>query len=252
MKKSLAAALLLAGFLTSGCATKLTAKAIYPGDEKKADEINQVTTAWRDEAGNVTLCVYGLPAGANAWLAEGRSYSLVYPAATSPQLEIVHHETIPRYRVTAADVRDACAPTMNSMTEIPVQSINADEFGDTDYCRISDNALATYFENRVEAPAIYMFDYSFGTEMSRSYRMNVVYVHEAPIFKDARAVEIATDPRRIPSRPAYILALPFALALDLVSSPIQILAQLSLRSDQPMPAARPYPRGCPPAKYPGR
>ena len=227
MNISGAAIAMLMAFLISGCATFLTLDAIDPGDEEdKYDTVYDVPTAWRDGPGNVTLCVTGMPAGANYWVGSARDFSIRYPGASSPSLEVFYHDSIPQYRVTAADVKGNCAEAMKEMTALPIHRIHAREFGEGDYSEMSDEALAEFFENRADAPAIYMFDYRFGKEFGTDLT-NIVYVHEAPLHKNARAVEIATGMRKVEGEPGYVLLLPFALAFDVVTFPVQLLFALT-------------------------
>ncbi len=220
---------LLMAFLTGGCATLLTLDAIDPGDEEdEFDTVYDVLTAWRDAAGNVTLCVTGMPAGANYWVSNSRDYSIRYPGASSLALEVFYHDSIPQYRVKAADVGGKCAETMKSMAPLPIHRIHAREFGDGDYSEMSDEALAEFFEIRAEAPAIYMFDYRVSWS-SDSELSNVVYVHEAPLHGNARAVEIATRARKVEGEPGHVLLLPFAAAFDVVTFPVQLLFALTYR-----------------------
>jgi len=227
MKTAAMTIALLIAFLTSGCATVLTLDAINPGEEKdEIDTVYDVQTAWRDRSGNVTLCVTGMPAGANYWVSNTRDYSIRYPGASSPALEVFYHDSIPQYRITAADVKGRCPGAMKNMTPLPIHRVHAREFGNGDYFEMSDKALAEFFENRAEAPAIYMFDYQVSWS-SNSELTNFVYVHEAPLHADARAVEVATAPREREGHAGYALLLPFAAAFDVVTFPVQLLFALT-------------------------
>jgi uncharacterized protein YceK len=227
LRRSLQLLALSAAVLAGGCATVLTMEAIDPGDEEDdSDYVANVESAWRDEPGNVTLCVTGMPAGANYWLGSSRDFRIVYPGAASPSVTVLHHEAIPEYRITAADVRGRCAATMNGVTPLPVLRIHAREFGGGDYFEMSDAALSEFFEKRAEAPAVYTFDYRSGGAEFGSDLMTVVYVHEEPLHGDARAVEIATGDRKRNGSPAHVLALPFAVVYDVVTFPLQVLVAL--------------------------
>lgn len=226
-KYSLRLLALTAALLAGGRATALTVDAISPGEgEEGFDYVASVTAAWRDADGNVTVCVTGMPAGANYWLGSSRSYRLVYPAASSPDLKVFYHEAIPEYQVTAADVKGECPSEMPGMTPLPVGQIHAREFGKGDYSEMSDEALAAFFADRAEAPAVYMFEYRFGKEYGADL-MKVVYVHETPVQGTARAVEFATRGRKRNGSPAHALLLPFAVAWDVVTFPVQLLAVLA-------------------------
>lgn len=210
-----------------GCATALTVDAIRPGEDADAfDTVYEVKTAWQDATGNVTLCVTGMPAGANYWMGNTREYSIHYPGASSPTLEVFYHDSIPQYPVTAADVKGRCPKTMKGMMALPIHRVHAREFGDGDYFEMSDEALAVFFENRAEAPAVYMFDYRVSWS-SDSELTNIVYVHEAPLQRNARAVEVATGMRAREGSAAYALLLPFAVVYDVVTFPVQLLAALA-------------------------
>ena len=218
---------LLAALPAGGCATALTVDAIIPGEgEDDFDYVANVDSAWRDEAGNVTLCVTGMPAGGNYWLGPTRDFRIVYPGAAAPALTVFYHESIPEYRITAADVGGGCPKTMKGMSPLPVLRIHAREFGDGDYFEMSDAKLAEFFDTSAEAPAVYMFYYrvSWSTDSDLT---NIVYVHEAPLYGAARAVEIATHGRKRDGSPAHVLLLPFAVAYDVVTFPVQLLFALT-------------------------
>lgn len=216
-------------FLTGGCATALTLDAMDPGEEEdESDYIADVRTAWRDEAGNVTLCVAGMPAGGNYWLGGTRNYTVAFPAAASPVLKVFYHEAIPQYHLTAADVKGTCP---NAGEPLPIHTVRAEEFakepGGKSWSGMSDAALTEFFETRAEAPAIYKFLYNPSWGDSGADLMNVVYVSEEPVFRQTRAIEIATDFRKVEGRPAYAMLLPFAVVFDIVMFPVQLLAVLS-------------------------
>lgn len=222
-------AFLLATMLqTGGCATALTLDAIDPGEEEdKSDYVNGITAAWRDEAGNVTVCVTGMPAGGNSWMGGTRNYSISYPGASSPELKVSYHDAIPQYRLMATDVGGGCP---NAGEPLPVHIAYAREFarepGGKSWSGMSDEALTEFFETRAEAPAIYEFMYDPSWSDSGVELMNVVYVSEEPVFGQARAVEIATDMRKVEGRPAYAMLLPFAVVFDIVMFPVQLAAAL--------------------------
>lgn len=227
MRISLAAALLLALFPTSGCATVMTAKTIYPGEGEDSDEVSKVNTAWRDDAGNITLCVTGMPAGVNFWLGRERNYSIHYPAASSPRLEARHRETVPEYRVTAADVGRGCPNDMKGMTPLPIHHIRARDFAAGENFEVSYDAQAKFFNERAEAPAVYVLDRRENREYGRDWT-SFFHVREAPLKGNARVVEITTRKRKKEGNVGYVLMLPAAVAFDIVSSPVQLLVAVML------------------------
>lgn len=219
---------MLVAFLTSGCATALTIDAISPGEEKdESDYVDNVETAWRDEAGNVTLCVTGMPAGGNHWLGSSRNYSIVYPGASPPEPLYELHEAIPNHFVTAADVKGGCSPSMAGMTQIPVQTVYDHEFRDTPYSGRPDRAMATFLKDYAPAPAVYMYRGKIDSGAYSGEFMKMFYARETPIEDDIYVVEIVTADRKREGRPGYVLLLPFAVVFDIVMFPVQLLAVLS-------------------------
>jgi hypothetical protein len=91
---------------------------------------------------------------------------------------------------------------------------------------MSNAVLTEFSETRAEAPAIYKFLYNPSVGDSGVDLMNVVYVSEEPVFQQARAIEIATDFRKVEGRPAYAMLLPFAVVFDIVMFPVQLAAAL--------------------------
>jgi hypothetical protein len=190
------AILLCAVLLTRGCATALTLDASAPG--KETDEINyveKVTSAWHDEAGNVTLCVIGLPAGTNHGLDGSRSYSIFYPGASPPEPLFALHEAIPIHIGVATDVKGACSPSMKSMTPIPVHTVHDSEFRDTPYTGRPDRAMATFLENYAPAPTVFMYQFKVDAGAYSGEHMKLFYVRETAIWDDIRVVEILTAQR---------------------------------------------------------
>lgn len=220
------ATLLLAG----GCATSLTMKAVDPGTEEmdmEFDYVADVTAAYRDEAGNVTVCVTGKPAGSNYWIPGDRAYSLHFPAAAEPGLRVSYHKTIPEYQITAEDVGGRCRAPAAGWMELPVRTVEAADFaenpGDRSWSGMSDKALKAFIESDAEAPAIYRFNYDPFSGDSSAELMTIVYVSEKPVAGEVRAVEIATSRRLVKGQPAYALLLPFAVVYDVVTFPLQLI-----------------------------
>jgi len=214
---------LAAALALGGCATSLTWSKIEPGDDKRdADYPSEVTAAYRDANGNVTVCVNGREAGAFFF---DTQFALSFPAAASPQFDrdAGTHRMIPEYRVTAADVHGGCPGKLDGLLELPVLVVRAKDFGNADYAGMSDKALAEFFEHRARAPAIYMFYYRpFSSDPTLLFKL--VYVSEKTAHDPVRAVEIATRERQLKPQPAFIAALPFAAVFDLVMFPFEILA----------------------------
>lgn len=215
--------------LLSGCATALTVDAISPGEEADdSDYVSGVTAAYRHQAGDVAVCVTGMPAGANYWISGYREYVLRYPAASTPDLKVMYHEAIPEYRVTAADVDGNCPAGRDGWTALPIHTVHAREFarepGGETWSGMSDAKLRDFVETRAEAPAVYVFNYKSGYSDDAIDLTNIVYVGEKPVQGTARAVEIATQMRTVEGKPGYILLLPFAVVYDVVTFPLQLLA----------------------------
>jgi uncharacterized protein YceK len=225
--KSWILVILAASFSMSGCATALTSAKISPGEEKQYDYVADVTAAYRDIAGNVVICVTGMPAGANYWIPGNRNYTLNFPASSSPNLEVFYHKTIPRYQVTMADVKNTCPEKQEGLMALPVLTVHARDFGNEDYSGMSDEALKEFFRTRAKAPAIYTFFYKAGWVSGPSEFFNIVYVSEKPIHGKANAVEIATGFRKVKGEPGYVLLVPFAVLFDIVTFPIQLLFALT-------------------------
>lgn len=204
-----------------GCASTLVINAIEPF-EMESDHVSRVTDAYRDTEGNVRVCVIGEPATAYVLPREypdfDQVYSLVYPAARTPELAAGGHESIPQYRITSADVNGGCPPAGPHLTSLPVFHPQMRQFGDMGYHGISDAALVDLFDSNAGLPAIYVF----GPEFSGPHR-RIVYVPEGPERGLARAVEVATVPREVEGQPAFIMLLPVALAIDIVTSPVQFV-----------------------------
>lgn len=219
--------LLAAMLQTSGCATARTLDAISPGEEEdRSDYVAEVETAWRDEDGNVTLCVTGMPAGGNYRLGSARNYSIVYPGASPPEPEYVLHEAIPIHPVTAENVKGGCAPSMTGMTQIPVHTVYDREFRDTPYSGRPDRAMATFLKNYAPAPAVYMYRGKADSGAYSGEFMHMFHARETPIEDDIYVVEIGTAHRKVDGQPGYVLLLPFAVVFDIVTSPVQLMAMM--------------------------
>lgn len=185
--------LLGAALLTCGCATALTKDAISPGNEEdEFDYVADVTAAYRDAAGNVTLCVTGRPAGTNSWLGGTRNYSIVYPGASSPEPMFALHEDIPIYDLTVADVKGACPPPMQGMAPISVHTVYGHEFRNTPSSVFPNRGLSTFLENYSPVPAVYMYRDKIDTEIFSGDVMKLYYTRETPFWDDIRTIEIPT------------------------------------------------------------
>ncbi len=224
--------LVTTALLLSGCATALTMNAIDPGEEAdQSDYVADVKQAYRDEAGNVAVCVTGMPAGENYWTSGNHDYVLRYPAASMPDLKVMYHETIPEYRVTMADVDGNCPAGRGGWTPLPVHTVHAREFagepGGQTWSGMSDTKLKDFVESRAEAPAVYKFNYKSDHSDDAIDPTNIVYVGEDPGKGGARAVEIATQMRTVKGKPGYVLLLPFVVSFDIVMFPLQLVVAMA-------------------------
>ena len=185
--------LLGVGLFACSCASTLTSNSVDPAEkETEYNYVEDVTAAWRDRAGNVTLCVVGLPAGESRGPAGSRRYSIVYPGASPPEPLFSLDETIPVHIGDASDARDACSPSMQGMTPIPIYTVYEPEFLEAPYSGLPDRAMATFLENYAPAPAVYIFRFRVASGAYSGEHLTLFYVRETVIWDDIRVVEILT------------------------------------------------------------
>lgn len=190
--------LLGVALLTSGCTTTWMLEAGSPGAEEDGyNYVEDVTAAWRDNAGNVTLCVIGLPIGMSRERDGLRSYSIIYPGASPPEPLFALHEAIPIHIGGPGNVKGTCLPSMEDMTPVPVYTVYEQEFHDTPYRGLPGRAMATFLENYAPAPAPAIYTY-LSTVDSGPYsgeHLTLYYVQETVTWDDVHVVEIFTAQR---------------------------------------------------------
>lgn len=238
MKGIAAKIILLAalGLLAPGCATVVVSSQIWPGEEQDADHVFGVSAAYRGEAGEVLICLEGMPAGKSWWFGPV-AYSIAFPAgayaersAEASDLRIFHHKALPVFDVTKNEIRGACpAPgskAQAALTPLPLVTLNSERFGSRTFSGMPDEKLRTFFAVQAQRSALY-------TLLSRPYESadhetkDLVYLHEAPIFRGEPSVHIQTGLRDVEGQPLWALMFPLALAFDVVTSPIQLLFVLT-------------------------
>jgi hypothetical protein len=222
----LLAGLTLLATALSGCATYNTAQNIRPwGDEALGmDSISQVTTAWREAGGDLRICVMGTPAERSdnmAMLFPGAAYSIVFPAglyetgaADAPKLYRTKAAE-PEFNLTAEHIEGPCPTPPADWTAIPVRRVAPGDLGVESFAFADDTALAALFAEGPDGPAVFEFA---GHPSSGLY-----YRAPVPAFDGSAVVEIDLALREVEPRPAWILALPFALVFDVATSPVQLV-----------------------------
>lgn len=221
---ALTGAMLLVSTL-SGCATYNTAQNIRPwGDEAMdMDSVAEVTAAWREADGTLRICVTGTPAERSenmAMLFPGADYGIVFPAglyetgaADAPKLYRTKAAE-PTFNPTAAEIEGPCPTPPTGSAAVPVRHVRPGDLGVDSFAFAKGAALATLFASEPAGPAIFEF-----ADHPSSY---IYYRAGAPSFDGSAVVEIGLAPRAVEPRPAWILALPFALVFDVATSPVQL------------------------------
>lgn len=210
----------------SGCATYNTAQNIRPwGDNALGmDSVSQVTAAWREAGGDLRICVMGTPAERSenmAMLFPGADYSIVFPAgpyetgaADAPKLYQTKAAE-PTFNLTAAEIEGPCPTPPPGSAAVPVRHVRPGDLGVDNFAFADDVALAALFASEPAGPAIFEFADHPSSEL--------YYRAATPAFDGATVVEIDLALRAVEPRPAWILALPFALVFDVVTSPVQLV-----------------------------
>ena len=211
--------------MVSGCATYNTAQNIRPwGDEAHGmDSVSGVTAAWREVDGTLRICVTGTPAERSenmAMLFPGADYGIVFPAglyesgaADAPKLYRTKAAE-PTFNPTAAEIEGPCPETLVDGTTVPVRHVRPGDLSVDSFAFAEGAALAALFASEPAGPAIFEF---VDHPSSALY-----YRGGAPAFDGSAVVEIDLAPRAVEPRPAWILALPFALVFDVATSPVQL------------------------------
>jgi hypothetical protein len=222
----------------SGCATYHTSTLIWPSvAEHKGeamDHVYEVTAAYRDPAGNVLICARGMPAGRPYWQGEGEFSLLVTNGlfagdSAKPHLRRGTWGLFQEYAPPADDVRSSCpAAHRGSYAALPVEKVKAERFGSEVLGDMSIEKVREFFRMQAIGPAVYVIvgKHWRGTTVETPV---IFYVHDSIIAGDSRAVQIRTGFRKVESQPAWLVALPFAAAIDLVTLPIQIVVALVMR-----------------------
>lgn len=219
---------MLAAFLTSGCASIAVRSNLYSVDYEDKNFIAYIIAAYRDDAGNVTICLRGRPAGADSPIKDRRDYSFVFPATSEPKLENTSRGAIMRYRPTVTDIKEYCPDMAKGMTPLPIHTVRAEDFMETGeigegFSDMSDEKLTMFFENRTEGPAIYKFMYVPDSYTDTGELMTVVYVHDSPAFEGRWAVETGVNQPNFKAKKGFMLLMPFAVAFDIVTFPVVFL-----------------------------
>lgn len=237
--KRIAARLVLFGLvalLATGCATFNVSQQIWPSDKKASDYVAKVTAAYRDEADDVLVCLVGAWAESPSW-APVEDYSIAFPAsayagrsAEARELNVYHHKALPVFEVTGHEVRGPCpAPGSEAhaaLAPLPVETVGSDRFGSKRFSEMSDEELQSFFESQERRRAVYVI-LSRPWGFSDHESVDLVYLHDAPIFRGRRAVQIELGPRPLEGRPLWALALPFAVIFDAIALPVYLLFALS-------------------------
>ena len=196
MHYRLCAFLLGVALLTGGCmATRMLEGASQGAEEDEHNYVEAVTAAWLDNAGNITLCVIGLPAGTSRGPGGLRSYSIIYPGASPPEPLFGLHEAIPIHVGDTGNVKGTCPPSMEDMTRVWVYTVYEQEFHDTPYRGLPDRAMATFLENYAPAPAIYTYLSTVDSGPYSGEHLTLYYVQETVTWDDVHVVEIFTAQR---------------------------------------------------------
>jgi len=198
------------GFLAPGCATFTVSEQIWPGEDKGFDYIAEVSAAYRDRAGEVLGCLEGKPAGSSWWFGQ-EAYSIAFPAdlyeqrpTEAPELRIMYHEALPVFDLTAREVRGRCpkpgSAVQASLTPLPLETIRSDRFGSRAFSGMSEDKLRDFLDAQAHRPAFYVFLSRF-LEGDDFDSIHLVYLHETPVFRGQRAVQIETGSRQVEGQP---------------------------------------------------
>ncbi len=210
----------------SGCATYNTAQNIRPwGDEARGmDYVSEVTAAWREADGTLRICVIGTPAERSenmAMLFPGAAYSIVFPAdlyetgtADAPKLYRTKAAE-PEFNLTAPEIEGPCPTPPAEWTAVPVRHVEPGDLGVDSFAFAGNDALAVLFAAEPAGPTVFEFAGDLSSDL--------YYRAATPVFDGSAVVEIDLALREVEPRPAWILALPFALVFDVVTSPVQLV-----------------------------
>lgn len=227
----LIAALLLAG----GCATPETWEHVSPDPEGYRDYVESVTAAYRRADDSVVICVTGQKAAVPP-LVFGRlpvePFSLVLPADATARVQSGEHAVLPRFVPSPAEIGGPCPAPDTAGAALPVRVVQSRDFGHPEFERIPDAALAEALASQPETPAVVVFmsegwwrpgrrpDTDTENWWRAAHAPSLVFVDTRPRFDGTRAVLVDPGLRPAKGNAAYIVALPAALALDIIALPL--------------------------------
>lgn len=235
------ARLLLSGALVlcaAGCATYNTSILVWPGLDRldkgvHSDHIYEVVAGYRDRSGNVVVCVRGAPAGRAWWLGD-TEFSLTVAhgiLAAQPGATSLRRGSWARssYAPPAENIRSYCPPRLagaDDYSVLPITRLKPQDFGRRAVDDMPKDKVRAIFHGEGSRPALYVISGQW-LEGSTVETLVIVYVHDSVVARESPALEIDTQPRQVGSQPGWLLALPFAVAFDILTSPIQLLAILT-------------------------
>lgn len=212
--------------MVTGCATYNTAQNIRPwGDEARGmDYVSEVTAAWREANGDIRVCVRGDPAErpyTTAILFDDVDYSFLFPASlyeAAPERAPKLHRTkdpVSEFNLTNAEVQGRCPKAAADHASIEVRRIRPADLEVESFVYADYAVRQLLFDAPPAGPVIFEFVDSPSSEL--------YYRAATPAFDGSAVVEIDLALREVEPRPAWILALPFALVFDVVTSPVQLV-----------------------------
>jgi len=231
---------LLAGIVAlsaAGCATYNTSILVWPSLDRidqgvHSDHIYEVSAAYRDQPGNVFLCVRGAPAGRAWWLGD-TEFALIVPhgilTGQPAAGQLRRGAWAPsKYVLSAKDVKSYCPPRVagtDAYAVLPVKRFKPEDFGSRALDGVPKDSVRALFRSEAGAPAVYLISGKWIEGSSVENRV-IVYVHDSVVARESSAVEIDAAPRQVGSQTAWIIALPFAVAFDVLTFPVQLLVLL--------------------------
>lgn len=212
------AALILTAAAAGGCATPALVK--YAAEKEFSENVAaHATSAWRDEAGDLVVCVTG-------WTAKRRragdpkpfSFRLTLAPPDMPEEIPGIDEPAPQgpwdpasYIVAKDAIEGSCPDKPDDAREVPVERIAVAESGEwTDSARPPKDLLAPVDLDRA-GPVLYSFDHPGEVELA-----TLVYQHETPLPGGARLVRIDLPLEILYPNSMAILVLPLAVVVDVV------------------------------------
>ena len=210
--------LVLTALAAGGCATKALVE--NAGEEEFSDNVAAyATNAWRGGDGDLVVCVTG-------WTAERRREGepepfsfrvtlgppdtaapdpgLDEPAAKDPW-ELVH------YPVAQESIEDSCPDRPDNALEVPVERIATGQAGEWADAQQPPMGLPAPVDPDRAGPVLYSFDHPGETGLAI-----LVYRRETPLPEGPRLVRIGLPTETLYPNRMTILALPLALAVDVV------------------------------------